>query len=219
MKITFSCLALLVLTNFLFAQTKIKEGVVTYKVQWTLPENMEALAANLPTEIKVYFKGDSSSLKSETNMFSSTSILNINKEYERMLLSIPIFGKKVSVIFTPEDHEKMKEQMPELSLKAGTETKTVSGYKALKYEVTEEKSNQVSTAWFTKDVEIAPNSLSRFYNKSFGFPVEFISFLSGITVQAIVKEIKSGPVPKGIFTASDDYEEITLEEFMQMSGT
>ena len=89
MKKTFSCLALLLATNFLFAQTKIKEGVVTYKVQWTLPENMEALADNLPTEIKVYFKGDSSSAASlKTRMLAirlmDTTIINQVLESEEL---------------------------------------------------------------------------------------------------------------------------------------
>lgn len=208
---------LLFIGHYLSAQTKIKEGVVTYTVQWTLPEQMQAMYGNLPTEVKVYFKGDSSSLKSESQLFTSTSILNINKDYERVLLNLPNMGKKLSVILTPEDQKKMQANMPQLTLKAATETKTVIGYKAQKYNVNEKKSNQNSIAWFTKDVEIAPNSLSRFYAKSYGFPVEFSSFLSGITIKATVKEIKQGRVPAGIFSAPKDYEEITLDQLMQMT--
>jgi hypothetical protein len=42
--------------------------------------------------------------------------------------------------------------------------------------------------------------------------------MNGITVKAKVKEVKPGPVPSGSFTASKDYEEITLDQLMQMSG-
>ena len=211
-------ISLLITATFVSAQTKITEGIITYSVEWTVPSNMQAMAANLPTEFKVYFKGDSSSLKSESAMFSSRSILNTKKEYERMLLDVPMMGKKFSVIFTPDDQEKLQDKMPDLSLKAGTEIKSVAGYNALKYDVTEKKSNQNSTAWFTKDVEITPNSLSRFYDKSYGFPLEFTSFMSGLTVKAVVKEIKPGVVPGGSFTATKDYQEITLDQLMQMSG-
>ncbi|WP_155975749.1 hypothetical protein [Daejeonella oryzae] len=218
MKKLFVCMALLLTGSFVFAQNKIAEGTITYTVEWTVPAQMQAMAANLPTELKVYFKGDSSSLKSESAMFSSTSILNTKKEYERMLLDIPMMGKKFSVIFTPDDQDKMLEKMPDLTLKAGTETKTVAGYNVLKYDVNEKKSNQNSVAWFTKDIEVTPNSLSRFYDKSYGFPVEFSTYMNGMTVKAVVKEIKAGAVPAGSFSASKDYEEITFDQLMQMSG-
>ena len=213
--------ALLLCGSLLFAQTpakRIPEGTITYSVEWKLPENMQQMAANFPAELTVFFKGDSSSLKTESQMYSSTSILNTKKEYERMLLDIPMMGKKLSVIFTPADQEKVAEKMPELTLKAGTETKEVLGYKAQKYDVNEKKSGQSFEAWFTKDIEVTPNTLSRFYDKGYGFPIEFSSFMNGITVKAKVKDVKSGPVPAGSFSATKDYEEITLDQLMQMSG-
>ncbi|HYK77891.1 MAG TPA: DUF4412 domain-containing protein [Daejeonella sp.] len=212
-------IALLFTACMLYAQNgKINEGTVTYSVQWNLPANMQAMAATLPTELKVYFKGDSASMRSESQMFSSTNILNTKKEYERILLEIPMMKKKFSVILTPVDQEKIADQMPELTLKQSAETKKVAGYTAQKYEVNEKKSNQNLEAWFTKEVEITPNSLSRFYDKSYGFPVEFSSFMNGLTLKATVKEIKAGPVPAGSFSATKDFEEITFDQLLQMSG-
>ena len=212
-------IALLLIGTCVFAQgNKITEGTITYTVEWKLPEQMQAMASSFPTEIKVYFKGDSSSLKTESAMYSSTNILNFNKEYERLLLNIPMMGKKFSVIFSPADQEKMAANMPELTVKAGTETKMLSGYNVQKHEVNEKKTNSNSEAWFTKDVEITPNSLSRFFGKEYGFPVEFTSYMNGLTVRAKVKEIAPGTVPAGSFGASKDYEEISLDQLMQMQG-
>jgi len=212
-------IALLLYGACVFAQgNKIAEGTITYTVEWKLPEQMQAMASSFPTEIKVYFKGDSSSLKTESAMYSSTNILNVNKEYERLLLNIPMMGKKFSVIFSPADQEKMAANMPELTVMAGTETKMLAGYNVQKHEVNEKKSNSTSDAWFTKDVEITPNSLSRFFGKAYGFPVEFTSYMNGLSVKAKVKEITPGPVPAGSFSASKDYEEISLDQLMQMQG-
>ena len=197
---------------------KISEGTIIYTVEWKLPEQMQAMASSFPKELTVYFKGDSSSLKTESAMYSSTNILNVNKEYERLLLDIPMMGKKFSVLFSPADQEKMQANLPELALKAGTETKTIAGFKVLKHEVNEKKSNQNSEAWFTKDVDVTPNALSRFFDKNFGFPVEFVSYMNGLSVKAIVKEIKAGTVPAGSFSASKDFEEISMDQLMQMQG-
>lgn len=204
-----------------FAQAgkKLSEGTLIYSVEWNLPQQMQAMASSFPTELKVYFKGDSSSLKTESQMYNSTNITNLSKEYERLLLDIPMMGKKFSVIFTPADQDKMADKMPELALKAGTETKTIAGYNATKYDVTEKKSQQTSTAWFTNDVEVSTqNPLTRFYNKSYGFPLEFISYMNGLSVKATLKEIKTDAVPAGSFTAGKGYEEISLDQLMQMQG-
>lgn len=149
-------------------------------------------------------------------MYSSTNILNLKKDYERLLLDIPMAGKKISVRFTPEDLDQMQANMPELTSKPGSETKSIAGYTALKYEMTESKSNQNFEAWFTKDAEIIPNSLSRFFDQSLGFPLEFTTFMNGLSLKAVVKEIKSTTVPAGSFSASADYEEMTFQQLMQM---
>lgn len=219
-RIIFSA-ALMLSSSLLFAQkpaNKIAEGTITYSVEWQLPDQMKPMAANFPSELTVFFKGDSASMKTESQMFTTTSIVNTSKEYERMLLDIPMMGKKLSVIFTPADQEKIQEKLPELTLTAGSETKEISGYKAQKYKVNEKKTSQDFEAWFTKDIEVTPNSLSRFYDKSYGFPLEFSSFMNGITVKAKVKAVKQGKVPAGSFTATKDFEEITFDQLTQMSG-
>jgi len=212
-------LAFLLIGTSVFAQgNKIAEGTITYTVEWKLPEQMKAMAGSFPSELKVYFKGDSSSLKSESAMFSSTNILNFNKEYERLLLNIPMMNKKFSVIFSPADQERIAANMPELSIKAGTETKKLAGYTVLKHEVTEKKSDQSFEVWFTREVDITPNPLSRFYGKEYGFPVEFTSFMNGMSLKAKVKELSVGTVPTGSFSAGKEYEEISLDQLMQMQG-
>lgn len=213
--------AMLLMAVSIFAQTgkKLSEGILIYSVEWKLPEQMAAMASNFPTELKVYFKGDSSSLKTESAMYNSTNITNLSKEYERLLLEIPMMNKKFSVIFSPADQDKIAANMPELLLTAATETKTIAGYNATKYDVTEKKSNQNSTAWFTKDVEVSTqNPLTRFYNKSYGFPVEFTSYMNGLSVKATLKEVKTDAIPAGSFSAGKDYEEITFDQLMQMQG-
>jgi GLPGLI family protein len=214
-------IAFLVSVNASMAQSpgkKITEGKVVYTVEWQLPEQLKPMAANFPTELTVLFRGDSASLKTESAMYTSTSIVNTNKEYERLLLDIPMMGKKLSVIFTPADQEKMLEKLPELTFKDGAESKELAGYKAQKYLVNEKKTNQDFEAWFTKDIEVTPNTLTRYYDKSYGFPLEFSSFMNGVTIKAKVKEVAPGAVPAGSFSATPDHEEITLDQLMQMTG-
>lgn len=200
------------------AQQKISEGVVVYTLSWNVPEQAQAMAASLPTEVQVFFKGDSSSMKMESQFFSSQSILNTKKEYERMLLDIPMMSKKYSVIFTPADQEMLADKYPQMSFKPSTESKVLNGYKASKFEVYESKTDIKFDVWFTKDIDVVANPLSRFYETSYGFPLEFTSFQNGLSVKASVKEIQKTSVPAGMFSAGKDYEEMTLTQLMQMRG-
>ena len=200
------------------AQQKITEGVVVYTLSWNVPEQAQAMASSLPTEVQVFFKGDSSSMKMESQFFSSQSILNTKKEYERMLLDIPMMSKKYSVIFTPADQEMLADKYPQMSFKPSTESKVLNGYKASKFEVYESKTDIKFDVWFTKDIDVVANPLSRFYEPSYGFPLEFTSFQNGLSVKASVKEIQKTSVPAGMFSAGKDYEEMTLTQLMQMRG-
>lgn len=216
-KILFS-LALLLTASLSFAQKKIGEGTITYEVEWQLPQQMQAYSAMFPKEVKVYFKGDSASWKNENQMSTTTTITNAKAEYTRLLLDVPMMGKKFSVTFTPADVENMKDKMPEYTITPGTETKTLSGFTVVKHAMSEKKTGTNSDAWFTKDIEVAQNSFTQFFDTKYGFPVEFSSFTNGVGIKAKVKEVKAETVPAGVFSTGPDYEVMSVEQLMQIQG-
>lgn len=217
MKKTLFTAALILSTVFVFSQTKINEGSVTYNVEYEFPEQMKSFGSNFPKELKIYFKGDSASMQTKTPMFNSTSILNTKKDYDRILMDLPMMNKKFSVILTPADQEIMQDKMPKLVMKATSETKKIGNYTAIKYDVTETKSSKSFVAWLTRDVDIVANPLTRFYDKNLGMPLEFTTYsMNGIVTRATVKEVKAETVPVGSFSASKDFEEITMDQFMQI---
>lgn len=211
--------AFALIATFGFAQKKITEGSITYKVEYQLPASMQQRKAMFPQEIKVYFKGDSTSAQSKTAMASSNFIMNAKTDFLLLLLEIPMMNKKLSVPFTPDEVEAAKESFPEFTFAAGTETKTIASYTGKKYTVTDKKSGIISDAVFTKDIEIPANSLTHFIDKKYGFPLEFTTSQQGMAVKAVVKEIKEEKVPSGIFSVDeDDYEEISYDQLQGMMG-
>jgi hypothetical protein len=218
MKRVFLSLALLLIATITFGQKKITEGTITYEVEWQLPEQMQAYAAMFPTEVKVFFKGDSASWKNENPMSTTTTITNVRAEFTRLLLDVPMMGKKFVVTFTPADVENMKDKMPEYSIIPGTETRTSAGFKVLKHTMTEKRTNTNSEAWFTKDIEVPQNSFTQFFDGKYGFPVEFTSFTQGVGIKAKVKEVKAGAVPTDAFKTGPDYEVMTVDELIQLQS-
>ncbi|MBC8052448.1 MAG: hypothetical protein H7Y13_05245 [Sphingobacteriaceae bacterium] len=211
--------ALALVTTLGFAQKKLTEGSIVYKVEYDLPVNMQQMKAMLPTEIKVYFKGDSSASFSDGGMAKSTFIMNPKTEYQRLLLDIPMANKKLSVRFTPDDIEVMKETFPEFTFTPGTESKTIASFNGKKHTGTDKKTGKAFDAVFTNDVEVPLNSLTHLFDKKYGFPLEFTTMQQGMTLKAVVKEVKEEKVPAGSFSASKDYEEITFTQLQGMMGS
>jgi len=209
--------SLALLTTLGFSQKKIAEGSITYKVEYDLPANMQQMKAMLPKEVTVYFKGDSTSSQNKNPMANTNFIMNPKTEFQRLLLDIPMMNKKYSVRFTPDDLETMKESFPELTFTAGTEIKTIASYTGKKYTVTD-KAGKTSEAFFTKEIDIPSNSFTQYFDKSYGFPLEFVTYQQGMTLKAAVKEIKEEKVPAGVFSATKDYEEITSAQLQGMMG-
>ncbi|MDF3078767.1 MAG: hypothetical protein K0S09_2656 [Sphingobacteriaceae bacterium] len=201
-----------------FAQNKIKEGTIVYSAEYTLPAGMEAMASQLPKELTVYFKGDSAVSVQKMGMANINMITNKKTDYMRLLLDIPVAGKKYSVKFTPADQEMMSDKFPEWEATAGTETKTIGAYKVQKYTLKDKKSGKEFEGWFTKDIDVPVNSFTMLFDPSYGVPVEFSSIQNGVTSKLTVKELKEGPVPANSFTAGNDFEEITAEQLQAMQG-
>ncbi|TZF82757.1 DUF4412 domain-containing protein [Pedobacter sp. BS3] len=201
-----------------FAQTALNEGLITYQVEWQLPTQMQQMAGMFPTEMQVYFKGDSASTVAKSQMSSSVTLMNAKTGYQHLLLDIPMMSKKYSVNITPADREQMQDKWPEMNVKPTTETQTIAGYKAQKYQVTEKKSGQTFDAWFTKDISTPQNSLTQFFDASLGVPLKFNSFQNGLGIQATVKEIKSQKVPAGTFSVPGGYEDMSLEQLRGLMG-
>ena len=219
MKTILLSITLLFATNLLYAQKKITEGTISYVAEWDLPAEMKEMVGYFPSEIKVYFRGDSSSTRIQSTMYLSNSVLNARTNFEQLLIDIPFIGKKYSITMTPEDKKKMAEKLPKIELlRAGTETKMMAGYKVYKYTGLEKISNRRFDAWFTTDIEVPANSLTHFYDISYGFPVEFVSYANGISLKLTLKEIKTETVPPNSFVGGKDYEAITLDQLQKMSG-
>lgn len=209
--------ALAVLSTIGFAQKKIAEGSIVYSVEYDLPANMQQMKAMLPTEVTVYFKGDSTSTLNKTPMSTANFILNPKTEFQRLLLEIPMMNKKYSVRFTPADVETMAESFPELTFTESSETKTIASFNGKKYTV-KDNAGKSSEAVFTKDIEIPANSFTQFFDTSYGFPLAFTTYQQGMSVKAVVKEVKEMKVPAGSFSGGKEYEEITIAQLQALMG-
>jgi hypothetical protein len=200
-----------------FAQKKINEGIITYKVDYNAAASNQ-MAAMMPTEIKVFFKENLTCVVSDGKMFSTRFIMDAKTEAQRLLLDIPMMSKKFSVRFTPDEIETMKESFPDLTFTEGTETKSIASFTGKKYSVFNKTNSQTYEGVFTKDIDVPANALNQYFDKRYGFPLEFTSSMQGTMMKLLVQEVKEEKVPEAIFKPGDEYEEITFSQLREMRG-
>ncbi|MXV15534.1 hypothetical protein [Hufsiella ginkgonis] len=213
-KIILSALAF-VFATAAFAQEKIKEGTIIYTVEYQLPDAMKPYASFFPREATVYFKGDSAKSVQVSTRSTTSVITDINASFMRLLLEAGV--KKVYVSFTPAQQEEGLMALPEYAYTAGTETKTIGGYKALKYDQKNKKTGVSSEAWFTKDVSVVQNSLTAQIDESLGLPLVFTAAqANGLTIKVTFKELKAGPVAAGTFSTPKDFQSIAIQDLTKI---
>ncbi len=216
--IAFICIGSSLIAN---AQKAIKEGTITYSVEYDLPPDQQSMVAMLPTEYKVNFKGDMSLFKMDMGMFATQVVYNDASKESLSLTDVPMQNKKIAVKMTKEQGEKMQELQAgekDLEIKATTETKQIAGYKCIKYTIKDKISGELSELWATSDLKIPANSLTSTFKDVVGVPVQFSTNARGLKSKITLKEIKEETVSEIIMTIPSDYETMTFDDLLKQMG-
>jgi len=200
------------------AQKKITEGTITYSMAYDLPADKQVIAATLPTEVTFYFRGDSSAAIFNQGVATVKGVSDFKANFHSLLIDIPSSLQKIAVVLTPAEIEQEKAAIPQLTGVKGTEKQVIDGYNCTKEIVTDPKTGATYETWITNDIDLPPNSVSKPVSIFGGVPVKFITFNSGLTIKAEIKEIKEVAVPVGFFTPTKDYQPMTYTELKAMGG-
>lgn len=206
--------------NFLTvkAQNHISEGYVSYIAEYDLPADQQMVAAMLPKEYKIYFKNEISKFVIDMGMMKSQVISNEKTDYGLMLMEIPMADQKVAVKLTPEDKAKQKEELGDFEISKTKQTKVISGYNATKYTVKEKKSATDMEIWATTDLKIPLNSFTESFQGIEGTLLEFSTNMNGLKIKMLFKEVKQESVENMDMTIPVGFKEMTMQQFMSMTG-
>lgn len=190
------------------AQKNITEGVITYSVT----------ANGQQTEAKNYFKGDSSSYQTKQGPADIKILSNQKADFLVILVDVPVASMKKAAVATPADMEQMKDREPSYTSTSTTETQTIAGYKCKKVQVKDSKSGSNFDVWVTNDVNTPSNNLTKYFTNIGGFPVKFSTLQMGQKIDVTLKSISEEKVKPGTFSIPADFDRITIQELMSMSG-
>lgn len=217
-KLTLCVLLATSILNKANAQKKITEGTITYAVSFELPADKQQYASMMPKEIITYFRGDSTASTVQQGPATIKNVQDYKTNYQSLLIDVPVASKKIAVVLTPADIEQIEAANPKLTPTPADEKETIAGYNCTKVTATDAKSGLKYDIWVTKDIDIVPNSMSKVVSDFGGVPVKFVTFNQGIKINAEIKEIKEAAVPQGFFSASKDYQTMSMDDLKAMTG-
>jgi outer membrane lipoprotein-sorting protein len=203
--------------SVLFCACKNKstdEGSIAYELDYQLPDSLQRYAEYLPKEAVVYFKGDSTVSIQKSAEESTTIITNRKTGFMRALLQSPV--NKFQVDYNKAEQTEEIGTLPPHTLTKQNETKKIAGYLATKYLLKDKLSEETTEVWFTKEVEILPNSLTMLLDSTLGVPLMFTINQNGTKIKTTVKEIKFEPVPAAAFATPQGYRKLTPQQLREM---
>lgn len=203
------------------AQKVINQGTVTYAVAYNLPADQQSMAAMLPKEFKVVFKGDYSKFKMDMGMYATSIIFNSAKNETLSLTDVPMQGKKIAVKMNKDQSKKMRELQAgeqDFEVTPTTAQKKIAGYNCVKYLLKDKESGVQSEIWTTTDIQIPTNSLTSPINGVKGVPVEFSQDASGMKSKMTLKSIDESAVADIDFQVPTGYEVMDFNTLLSQMG-
>jgi hypothetical protein len=193
---------------------EVKQGQITYKIEYQLPDSLKKYEDFLPKAAIVYFKGDSTVSVQQAGDEATTVITHKPTGFMRVLLSSP--NKKFQIDYERADQPEILPARAGYTYVSTNESTTIAGYKALKYELTDKATGLTSEAWFSKEISVVPNYLTTVFDTTYGVPLAFTTKQNGMPVKTTATSIKFGPVPDGAFSTPPGYQKITPKQFKDM---
>ena len=193
---------------------EVKQGTISYTIEYQLPDSLRSYEAYLPKNATVYFKGDSTVSIQQAGAEATTVITHKPTDFVRVLLSSS--AKKYMMDYPKNLQHELLPASTGYAYALTKDTMTIAGHKAKKYELTDKATGVTSEAWFTKEISVVPNYLTMVFDTTYGVPLVFTTKQNGMPVKTKIKELKFEPVPAAIFSTPAGYQKISPEQFKNL---
>ena len=215
-------LSVFTLATMLAAQAQIKEGSVTYSVNFEgMPPEQAGMMKG--TEMKMYFKDKKSRSEFSNAFFNTITISDENTSTTLM----EQMGQKQFYKLKKEDMEKEAKKTPDPKITYTEEKKTIAGYECKKaiVEMKNEKgeTNKVDV-WYTDKLQGSTGGSGRMGGNQFkglkGAPLEFSMQQGPMKLQMVATNVSTSPIPDAKFAVSTDgYTEVKLDDLKKQRAS
>jgi len=218
-KIAIFILLFSVFTTSIYSQKKKKkpiECIITYSIT-PIGEIEPTIKANLPTEVKLYIKGQKSLIEMNTPA-GKQSVISDNEKLEQVIL-IDMLGQKLAITSTKEENEKAISNIKPIDFTPTDESKKISGYLAYKYIIKDENNNTFDF-YVSKEFNIPNLYWNTPYRNIDGILLEYYQKNNehDFIIKYTVKEIKFTKIKDQLFEIPNNFVKMSLDEFKKAFG-
>lgn len=195
----------------------LTEGIIIYDLKLDGAEELGMMAAMIPTELTVKFKGTKSRSEFATGM-SETIAITDSKDYKSTVVLLDMMGNKYAMKVDEAKVTEQKANMPIYDVMETKETKIIAGYNCKKAVLVNQTTKEEVTVFYTPEIPYAENSFNAEFSKVKGMPMEYVAKMSNFKITATVREVKKEKIDNSIFVAPAEYKVVTQEELMKELG-
>lgn len=213
-------LGLLIAQEPLMAQKKLSEGKILYSLSLDIPEGMDngaMIAAMMPTELSVTFKGSKVRSEFATGM-SETIILNDAQVPNNSTILMDMMGNKYAMKVDEKKILEQKANMPKYDIMVTKESKDIAGYKCVKAVLINQSNKDEVIVYYSPEIPFMENSFNAEFKDVKGMPFEYTAKMNGMKMTLSVKEVSKEKVQESIFTIPAEFKLVTQEDLMKELG-
>ncbi|MEX1001881.1 MAG: hypothetical protein WDZ35_07190 [Crocinitomicaceae bacterium] len=148
----------------------IPEGELNYDITYPHMEVTGLMAAILPKEMTIIFKGTKMKTIISRGKIFQTEVITDEKD-NSIEMRLDFGDKKYFCELTKEEIEQLKNTQPDYTVTKTNESDSLFGVLAYKYEVSGTDSIQPGDAWFTEDLEVQKGAWFSAYKDVQGMPI------------------------------------------------
>jgi hypothetical protein len=193
---------------------RISEGVITYTAELVDPNH--PMADMAPTKMTVKFKNNKSAVEMAAGMgFLSMSFVS-DPEAKTLTNIVRIISQKYSSIQNETDIKKENELF-NIEVVPGTETKVIAGYKCKMARV-HYKGGEPSDfdIYYTSDINMKNSNFANPYFMIDGVLMEYRVKKFGLEMQFVATSVVKEPIDDAVFECPPDYKPVSYDELALM---
>lgn len=195
----------------------LTEGIIIYDLKLDGGEDLGMMAAMIPTELTVRFKGTKSRSEFATGM-SETIAISDSKDNKSAVVLLDVMGNKYAMKVDEAKVNEQRSKMPIYDVLETKETKVIAGYNCIKAVMINQTTKEEVVVYYTPEIPYAENSFNAEFSKLKGMPMEYVAKMSNFKITATVREVKKEKVEDSVFVAPAEYKVVTQEELMKQFG-
>lgn len=188
--------------------------MITYQIEYlALPPEIEGMEAMLPSESRVFYKGEKSRTEQDV-MGSGMQIVIEDMANNKFFVLMDMMGQKIVLESTEEEIKEQESSRANTTVDFVKDKREIAGYNCKKAIINNTDAEAPLTVYYTTKLK---SGRDRFEGLG-GIPLQFGMLNGGVQARLTATKVEKMEVDESLFTVPEGYTTMTSDDMMQMLG-